>query len=246
MEDGVVDLLSLSLSEPQDAGYEGLCKRCLTIPWRNLSNETPRVLLEINEPLEQWKSSYCRICRLVQSIANLGESTPFARLILEWSGFDYGTSYASHHSGLLDIRSGETDELRGVLAVTPYSSNDNKEQTQGNQWGYVDFELLRRCIQNCAINHESCNPQSQGSLDNLRVIDVCNRTIINAPKDCAYVALSYVWGQGQPENPSDTTESLSKLPLTIEDSIQATLRLGFRYLWIDRLVCSDYVLFRSS
>jgi hypothetical protein len=53
MEDGVVDLLSLSLSEPQDAGYEGLCKRCLTIPWRDLSIETPRVLLEINEPLEQ-------------------------------------------------------------------------------------------------------------------------------------------------------------------------------------------------
>lgn len=60
-----------------------------------------------------------------------------------------------------------------------------------------------------------------------------------------YVALSYVWGPSldPPEYfaklEGKSSESvLWKLPNTIEDAIEATLRLDYRYLWVDRY-CID-------
>lgn len=57
-----------------------------------------------------------------------------------------------------------------------------------------------------------------------------------------YAALSYCWGGPQPLTASDSNlEELihgievSALPLTLQDAVLVTRRLGFRYLWIDAL-----------
>jgi hypothetical protein len=69
---------------------------------------------------------------------------------------------------------------------------------------------------------------------------------VPAPKDTEFVALSYIWGQSY-ASLTDSASVLSDLPCTIEDSISATLSLGYRYRWADRYVsiisceilCSD-------
>ncbi|KAF2733797.1 heterokaryon incompatibility, partial [Polyplosphaeria fusca] len=59
-----------------------------------------------------------------------------------------------------------------------------------------------------------------------------------------YVTLSYVWGSANEDDqsggdPSPDPLSLpSILPRTIEDTITVTLKLGYRYLWVDKY-CID-------
>ena len=49
-----------------------------------------------------------------------------------------------------------------------------------------------------------------------------------------FAALSYVWG-GVGENHGLVNNSLpADVPLVIDDAMEATRRLGYRYLWIDR------------
>lgn len=57
--------------------------------------------------------------------------------------------------------------------------------------------------------------------------------MIEAPEQCAYVALSYVWGTAQFPGPEKQD---GQFPATIEDSIVVSLALGFEYLWVDRYV----------
>lgn len=73
------------------------------------------------------------------------------------------------------------------------------------------------------------------------------RLVISAgsvqPKS-AYIALSYCWGLSMPTGGTTTKSSIemhlqgismSSLPLTIQDAVAATRRLGVRYMWIDAL-----------
>jgi hypothetical protein len=83
-------------------------------------------------------------------------------------------------------------------------------------------------------------------LNDVRVIDVDHDCVIRLPAAAEYAALSYVWGEhhsGQVEltkaSKSDweRTGALSqvRLPNTVSDAIVACRRLGYSYLWIDRL-----------
>jgi hypothetical protein len=56
--------------------------------------------------------------------------------------------------------------------------------------------------------------------------------VVVAPQRCWYLALSYVWGNQKP-SVVQIGEKLPSLPRTIQDAITATLKLGFRYLWVD-------------
>ncbi|KAK0726895.1 heterokaryon incompatibility protein-domain-containing protein [Lasiosphaeria miniovina] len=72
-----------------------------------------------------------------------------------------------------------------------------------------------------------------------RVIDCLTRDIISGTLagEQTYAALSYVWG-------SDSTSFLTvtagdgrlpdDVPRVVEDAMEATLQLGFRFLWVDR------------
>jgi hypothetical protein len=59
---------------------------------------------------------------------------------------------------------------------------------------------------------------------------------MSAPEDCQFVALSYVWGDDYASAAESTSKPLH-FPLTVEDSLLATLALGYQYLWVDRYVC---------
>ncbi|KAG6359494.1 hypothetical protein INS49_013015 [Diaporthe citri] len=71
------------------------------------------------------------------------------------------------------------------------------------------------------------------SIPEFTVIDCESRTLVLWPAGAPYVTLSYVWGLDPAEAP--VGDALPKtLPKLIEDTIVATLRLGYQYLWIDR------------
>ncbi|KAK8091995.1 hypothetical protein PG997_002356 [Apiospora hydei] len=86
----------------------------------------------------------------------------------------------------------------------------------------ADLDRAKDWISHCLVNHqESCAPLTHAVL---------------ADERCSYVSLSYVWGKPKPGQTPGTLGSLAEadLPLTIRDVMTVTLRLGYRYLWIDR------------
>jgi hypothetical protein len=65
----------------------------------------------------------------------------------------------------------------------------------------------------------------------LKLIDCQTRLVVHAESSFHYVALSYVWG-------AVTVIERRKglFPSTIRDSMKVVLKLGYRYLWVDKYV----------
>jgi hypothetical protein len=101
--------------------------------------------------------------------------------------------------------------------------------------GSIDFSVLKSWLDLCQTMHtHACTSQNPDpkSVQHLKLIDCHTRQIVPA-KNADYVTLSYVWGRI--EECHEYSEQLpSTLPSTIEDAIEVTQSLGFRYLWIDR------------
>ena len=85
---------------------------------------------------------------------------------------------------------------------------------------------------------------------NLRVIDLNQDRIVEAPYKCEYVALTYIWGENMMEFPMPKTTrddvcrngagppyiSLpNRLPKTIANAMLVARRLGYEYMWVDSL-----------
>lgn len=97
----------------------------------------------------------------------------------------------------------------------------------------VDYEIFKGWLNLCQQDHENiCGDVKLGPVPFLKLIDCETRALVPG-SDHSYVALSYTWGSI--DSGKDFMESLPDgLPCTIEDAITVTLKLGFRYLWIDR------------
>ncbi|KAI1123538.1 HET-domain-containing protein [Nemania abortiva] len=114
----------------------------------------------------------------------------------------------------------------------------------------VNVRLLEGWYNTCVRNHGAACEQPSWLAPagvwprNLRLIDVARRCIVNAPNECPYFTLSYVWGLE--EDPfQSTTQNIETLqvpgaldshplPKTIEDALWLTREMGVGYLWIDR------------
>jgi hypothetical protein len=99
----------------------------------------------------------------------------------------------------------------------------------------INFGIIKEWVQCCRSSHSSpCEIENPQHVPYLKLIDCESRRIVEAKTTGAsYVCLSYVWGQIL--NGESYHGILPQgLPTTIEDSITATLKLGFRYLWVDR------------
>jgi len=107
------------------------------------------------------------------------------------------------------------------------------------------FSLALGCLDDCIKNHQKCPKPTLDARLPTRVIDCSDpshpKLFASQGTNASYVALSYVWGGTQPN--CTTTKNLEIytsagidldfVPETIQDAIQATNRLGFRYLWVD-------------
>jgi hypothetical protein len=99
----------------------------------------------------------------------------------------------------------------------------------------VNAALLKSWLDICIEKHgHRCRPRPTDGLKDLKVMDCEHRRIVPAPPACRYAALSYVWGQEGKKVGSTNTREI--IPKTVEDAIETTLLLGYRYLWVDRYV----------
>ncbi|KAF2129809.1 HET-domain-containing protein [Dothidotthia symphoricarpi CBS 119687] len=115
---------------------------------------------------------------------------------------------------------------------------------------YVDFDILKTWIDDCQNHHlQHCTRKDYERLDHppgFRVIDCYTKEIIEVSTRCTYVALSYVWGaptenesSSCPEPGCSRYDTLPlRLPRTVQDAVEVVVRLGYRYLWIDKY-CID-------
>jgi hypothetical protein len=138
------------------------------------------------------------------------------------------------HANFSSISDPDSQMVNRVLESFALSSKNpatrRKALGSRRRGNLADFELLKRWLGRCATTHGvSCKRTWSDELLTTRMIDVENRQIIQCPPNCAYVALSYVWGQVVPE---ENALENRRLPQTIEDSITATRKLGLSYLWV--------------
>ncbi|KAH8687162.1 heterokaryon incompatibility protein-domain-containing protein [Tricladium varicosporioides] len=113
----------------------------------------------------------------------------------------------------------------------------------------ADLKRIRNWCESCSHNHGTkCKP-IKWKRDNdmqIRMINVRERRVMNAPPGCEYFALSYLWGSSAPlKLTSETEERLTSLgglsdplediPQTIKDAIYLTERLGKVFLWVDAI-----------
>jgi hypothetical protein len=117
---------------------------------------------------------------------------------------------------------------------------------------FVNLDLLREWISICLEDHKDACQKPEWILEgesqhpSLRLIDLQGGRIVDAPEDCDYFTLSYVWGP-----PADILRLLisnedelrqtgidwsdERIPKTIKDAASLVYLLGYQYLWVDSL-----------
>lgn len=100
----------------------------------------------------------------------------------------------------------------------------------------ADLSVVREWIQHCdnGHTHPDCNPTCNFYLPGFTVIDCETRTLVSWSNSTPYVTLSYVWGTELAEAHGDDGRLPEMLPKLIDDAINVSSFLGYRYLWIDR------------
>ena len=157
-----------------------------------------------------------------------------------WNGLFYcvgnvGWATQAWLSFMIRMASEEGDSGRPGIVKVWYSGSSRADGWKGHETLerlHVDFDTIKSWLDKCE-SHTQCKFGVQEGLRNLTVIDCMERALVLASVDCQYVALSYVWGGLVFKTDSISGLLPTTLPRTIEDSIKATLLLGYRYLWIE-------------
>jgi hypothetical protein len=100
----------------------------------------------------------------------------------------------------------------------------------------ADLQLIKNWLHDCETDHNDYLLHRRIQLCNFQVIDCEQMKVVEAPPECRFIALSYVWGDSAASVP-DNLKDIQTLPITIQQCIGLTTYLNFRYLWIDRYVC---------
>jgi hypothetical protein len=121
---------------------------------------------------------------------------------------------------------------------------------------FADWATLTSWIDLCERHHgRECKEEGGGGgapgIQGLKLIDCQSRTVVRATAGAKWVALSYVWSLASPRAVSSDGRISSQsgsghaemalpnvLPGIIVDAMEATLALGYRYLWTDQF-CID-------
>lgn len=122
------------------------------------------------------------------------------------------------------------------ISMNSSSANDGNHPTalpfHREVGQYVDVELIQHWLATCTEKHPSCNldlgrEKHKIILEGLRLIDCHENGIVDAPAGATYFALSYVWGRRE-------VFPFQHRPRTIRDAMSLVLKLGKRYLWVDK------------
>jgi hypothetical protein len=215
------------------------------------------------------KASECRLCQLIVQQARVQyEKLPadseneacsnedLCKIQLHYDG--QGGGYMSR--GLMErdeslacgrydckIRIGRSAEI----SLYPLLTDPELTWFGGRPYGpQINFSLIKDWTESCMKTHERCGTQSWHSHINcislLRLIDVEDMCLVDAPKGSQFVSLSYVWGnvpifkatlQNKAElySKMGLSQFMDEIPTTIQDAIQVVRELGMRFLWTDAI-----------
>lgn len=127
---------------------------------------------------------------------------------------------------------------------------ENTERPRCVMGSPLDWFKIREWAGQCISSHDKLVISQEVDFTrlprNFRVIDIDKASVVNAPKNPRYAALSYVWGQKSPDEIEATLDNLGLLstpdqlnivniPRTIVDAIAFCRKLDVQYLWVDRL-----------
>jgi hypothetical protein len=102
-----------------------------------------------------------------------------------------------------------------------------------------DFQRIKELVQQLRGNGDPSIRHTNDLFQApIKVLDCFLHKVIEAPPFCDYVTLSYVWGSPNSKPLLTSFTKFHRIPRTIADAITVTSKLGYRYLWIDRL-CID-------
>jgi hypothetical protein len=156
----------------------------------------------------------------------------------------YNDAHSRSYEFSLPLRS--CLEETGYLCSTQANLRQSILEVRRLSLKAFDLKFATDCLAYCLENHHvTCSVIERSSTELmglLHVIDCHTRTIIQAPAECQYVALSYVWGCHT--SPTTGTEdqniqsTLQNAPKVVNDAIDVTLKFHLRYLWVDRY-CID-------
>jgi hypothetical protein len=211
-----------------------LCDRCARISWKLPSCFERRICCTLHETAEDLLLSSCRICQSFgKAISVFTCDIAEVDVLIDCYGtVDFGCNNATlddRYAG--GYRSQLSYDARELATANTYTLHMADEMRS------VDMDLVKHWLWECKDTGEDCTPVQQSFPHGIKVIDCSRRRVVQAPEGCAYVALSYVWGKAHSQVNSHSWGMAMDFPQTIEDSIQVTRHLGYRYLWVDRYVC---------
>ena len=108
-----------------------------------------------------------------------------------------------------------------------------KKSDEEKETGRVNYDLVRSWLSICEIEHTNLCRSTPAQLE-LFLVDVSTCCIIKAPKDCQYLALSYVCGKTLPNLEGLTPEtwrqdlgtSHERLPAVVPRTIENAMQLS--------------------
>ncbi|KAH6883250.1 heterokaryon incompatibility protein-domain-containing protein [Alternaria rosae] len=225
---------------------EQLCSKCVSIDLRleaelaRRPNES-RGIITFQPSPDNTGRIQCKLCRFVEDCAWSWDWPPADKFSLRIHHMDsvYGPTLATSKI-LLSIsmtNSSSKKKHQGWIVPIPLGT-DASIDTRG-AWGQlgkaVDLNQTRDWLRFCDQNHTSgCRMPKLDTIPFFRLIDCTTRSIVNAPDQTNYTALSYCWGPSSDPRQEDWTELPSVAPLVIEDALKVTRELGIPYLWVDR------------
>lgn len=223
---------------------EGMCAFCKHL--RPHAWETVDHLFEVtldSLPNIQSRQSACGLCSFIaKTSARMWEKSANLRIILR-NGLPQGGVDGPYNFLSLCLQNGE--DIHSNICWFQLYHTDGRNDTcveaepivpELKEWADIRTKL------DASLSPNPPLPRSS----EFRVIDVDNKNVIIAPKDCEYVALSYVWGTSSGSKVYESSlaniDELvrpgglqpSLIPATIRDAMLACSGLGKQYLWIDR------------
>ncbi|KAI5868703.1 hypothetical protein GGS23DRAFT_546828 [Durotheca rogersii] len=236
-----------------------LCDVCQRIDFRSLFNvdENPPRSWRVN-PAPDIASRYdtCKFCRFLCGAAMQhqiplledGSYVPFS-IVPEPLIEKYGDEDQRRRlCAILPTGECEVPIIRAHLVAPEYSSSLTFMGRIPPRH-VVNTSLIRSWLEICTTHHkETCGMlpwYSEGSFPScFRVINAVTYTLVDAPRDCRYCALSYVWGDTTVFK--TTTKNLDEvrreggirnlsdqISRTVLDAISLVREIGETYLWVD-------------
>lgn len=236
-----------------------VCDKCSAVDWDQLpkvADDSDRkkpvwtmVMASLDSSSAELGTSPCKVCRLLSKI-KLPLYDGHHCILYAYSGVWGYTQLrviSEELHGLSKRRNLDSisydEEFPSPTVIGPGDYRDlNNVKKLPSHVDPTHYDALTSILRNCRRNHKNTCKYVKRAPDipSLQVIDCESRKVVQAPPQCKYLALSYVWGKVK------HSESLDDPPPVIADTFIVCGRLGLKYLWIDQYASTFLASFTSA